>query len=47
MLFEGEFYDNKKWNGKGYNYDGNLEFQLKDDNGKIKEYDNNKGKLIF
>ena len=28
----------KRWNGKGYNRDGNIEFEIKDGNGKTKEY---------
>ena len=36
----------KKWNGKGYNINGNIEYEIKDGNGYIKEYDKN-GKLIF
>ena len=35
----------KKWNGKGYNADGNIEFEIKNGVGRIKEYYN--GELIF
>ena len=38
--------DGKRWNGKFYNNDGNAEFELKDGNGKGKEY-NFFGNLIF
>jgi len=27
LLFEGEYLNGKKWNGNGYNKNGNLEFQ--------------------
>ena len=36
----------KKWNGNGYNMKGNLEFELKDGKGIIKEYNYN-GQLKF
>ena len=26
--FEGEYVDGKRWNGKGYNNEGNLEFEI-------------------
>ena len=31
--FEGEYLNGKKWTGRGYNFDGNLEFELKNGNG--------------
>ena len=46
MEFEGEYLNGKKWNGKGYNKNGNLEFIIKDGKGKIKEYYKN-GVLKF
>ena len=36
----------KKWNGKGYDKNGNIKYELKNGTGKIKEYDND-GKLLF
>ena len=30
----------KKWNGKGYNKKGKIEYEIKDGNGYIKEYYN-------
>ena len=27
LIFEGEYLNGKKWNGNGYNKNGNLEFQ--------------------
>ena len=46
LEFEGEYLNGKRWNGKGYNNDGDLQFELKNGNGKAKEY-NYKGKLEF
>ena len=31
---------NKKYNGKGYDKKGNILYELKNGNGKIKEYEN-------
>ena len=38
VKFEGEFLNEKIWSGKGYNINGKLEYELKDGQGKIKEY---------
>jgi len=38
LRFEGEYLDGKKWNGKGYNKDKEVEYEIKDGNGYIKEY---------
>ena len=38
IKFEGEYKNGLKWEGKGYNPKGNLEYELKNGNGKIKEY---------
>ena len=38
LEFEGEFRCNKKWNGKGYDSDGNVIYELINGNGKVKEY---------
>ena len=46
LLFEGEYLNGKRWNGKGYNINGNIEFQINNGNGKGKEY-NYDGKLEF
>ena len=46
LKFEGEYINGKKWNGKGYNRDGNIVFELKNGESKIKEY-NVKGVLKF
>ena len=47
MLFEGEYLNNKKWNGKEFNIDGHLEFELKNEVGKVKEYSFYDGKLEY
>ena len=46
LEFEGEFLYNKKWDGKGYDENGNIIYELKQGNGKVKEYDDF-GRLIF
>ena len=45
MEFEGEYLYNKKWNGKGYDKNDNIIYELKNGNGNVKEYDD--GKLSF
>ena len=39
LEYEGEYLFDKKWNGKGYDGNGNILYELKDGNGKVKEYD--------
>ena len=39
LEFEGEYLFNKKWNGKGYDEEGNIICEFKNGNGKVKEYD--------
>ena len=39
--FEGEYLKGKRWNGKGYNINDNVEFEIKDGKGKGKEYNFN------
>ena len=46
LKFEGEYLKGQKWNGKGYNKIGEINFQIKDGNGKGKEYYDD-GKLEF
>ena len=38
LYFEGEYLEGKKWNEKGYDIKGNLEYEIKNGKGKIKEY---------
>jgi antitoxin component YwqK of YwqJK toxin-antitoxin module len=40
------FFNGKKWNGIGYNIDGNIEYELKNGRGKIKQFYYN-GKLEY
>ena len=37
FIFEGEYLKGKKWNGKGYDIDGNKNYKLKNGKGFIKE----------
>ena len=46
LIFEGTYLYNKKWNGKGYDSNGNILYELINGNGKVKEYYDS-GKLIF
>ena len=46
LKFEGEYLNGKIWNGKGYNINDNIEYEIKDGKGYIKEYYND-GKLEF
>ena len=45
MEYEGEFLYNRKWNGKGYDKNGKIIYELINGNGKSREYKNNQ--LIF
>ena len=46
LKFDGEYLNRKRWNGKGYALNGNIEFEIKDGKGNIKEY-NISGDLLF
>ena len=46
MEFEGEYINNKKWNGKGFDENGNIRYELINGKDKVKEYDYNYN-LIF
>ena len=46
MEYEGEYLYDEKWNGKGYDKNGNIIYELINGNGKAKEYWNN-DKLSF
>ena len=39
IKFEGEYLNNKKWTGKGYDLNENLLYELKNGKGYIKEND--------
>ena len=45
LLFEGEYVNGERWNGKGYNSNNEIEFDTKG-NEKVKEYYSN-GKLKY
>ena len=45
-MIEGEYLNGKRWNVKGYNKKGIIEFEIKNGNGKGKDY-SYEGKLIF
>jgi len=47
LKYEGEYKEGKIWNGKGYDINGKLEFEVKDGNGKGKEYQICSGNIIF
>ena len=46
LYFEGEFRYNKPWDGKGYDLNGNVTYELNNGNGNVKRYDYD-GNLIF
>ena len=45
IIFEGEYRNNLRWNGKGYD-NNNVVYELKNGNGFVKEYYSN-GRLLF
>ena len=47
LSFEGEFFQGRMWNGKGYDEKGDLIYELINGNGKIKEYNYNFNQIIF
>ena len=47
LYFEGEYLNGKRWNGKGYNKEGNIDFEIKEGFGKGKGYILFNGFLIF
>ena len=47
MEFEGDYLFDKKWNGKGYDKNGNAIYELNNGSGTIKEYDYFYGSLIY
>ena len=38
LMFEGEYSFDNKYNGKGYDVNGNIIYELKNGSGKVKEY---------
>ena len=47
LEYEGEDLFRKKWNGKGYDKNGNIIYELKNGNGKVKEYNYWDGRFEF
>ena len=47
LEYEGDYLYNKKFNGKGYDENGNVIYELINGNGEVKEYDDETGELIF
>ena len=47
ILFEGKYKNGKKWEGKGYDLNENIKYEIKYGKGYIKEYDYNDGYLTF
>ena len=45
--FEGEYLFDKKWNGIGYDGNGNVIYELKNGTGNIREYDYSTGNMKF
>ena len=39
LEYEGEYLYERKWKGKGYDENNNIIYELKNGNGKVKEYD--------
>ena len=46
IMFEGKYLYDNRWDGKGFNYEGVYEYEIKKGNGKVKYYNFN-GELIF
>ena len=46
LIFEGEYKNNKRWNGKGYDTNNNIVYEIQNGNGYIREY-SDKDKLKF
>ena len=47
IVYEGEYLYNKKWNGKGFDENGNIKYEIKNGNGKVKEYYSLGENIIF
>ena len=47
LEYEGEYIYDKKWNGKGYDENGNIIYELINGNSKVKEYNDFNGLLEF
>ena len=38
LIFEGEYLNGKRWNGKGFDYNNNIVYELKNGRGYVKEF---------
>ena len=47
LIYEGIYIFDRKYEGKGYDENGNVAYELKKGNGKIKEYGIHNGKLVI
>ena len=47
LIFEGEYLEGKKWNGKGYDKNDHIIYELKNGNGLFKELDEFGEKIEF
>ena len=47
LLYEGEYLNGKKWNGKEYDYNCNFVCEIRNGKGNIKEYNYYTGRLIY
>ena len=47
LKFEGEYLNGKRWNGKGYDANNKLIYELKNGKGYVKEYNYNDNCLLF
>jgi len=47
LEYKGEYLYNKKYNGKGYDENGNIHYELINGNGKVKEFRDYNGILIY
>ena len=47
LKFEGEYLNNMRWNGKGYDTENNILYEIKDGKGIIKELNDNNGNIQF
>ena len=47
IIFEGEYLNGKKWNGKGYDNEGNIIYELNNGNGTIKENYEHSPNIIY
>ena len=47
LYFEGEYLNGKRWNGKGYDVNGTISYEIKNGSGNIKELTEDGGNILF